>query len=211
MGVSRHSSDSCLESEVPSVIMLEEFVKQIAVITRKSKSEASLQIKLEAVLSEMLSLYGIEYQPSVNEALSSLGFKFKQVDSTKPDSLFGHVVLDYKAPNLLKKSKELLKAKKQIVGYLDKVTGKDHTNEAQQWAGILWDGASLAFCRSDGEKWRWSILFPVSEASLRTLIWNYRALQRKPLTAPLLAQSFGKDSDAARSAIATMCSHLSNP
>jgi N-6 DNA methylase len=42
-------------------------------------------------------------------------------------------------------------------------------------------------------------------------VGNYRALQRKPLTASLLAYSFGKDSEVARTIITTMCSHLSKP
>lgn len=189
--------------------MLEQFVKRIAEVTRRAKSEASLQIKLEAILAELLSLYGIGYQPSVNETLSSQGLS--QVDSTRPDSLFGHVVLDYKAPGLLKSAKELSKAKRQITGYLDNVTAKDHVTEAQKWAGILWDGASITFCHSDGQGWQWSGPFSVSEASLLRLIGNYRALKRKPLTARLLAQSFGKESDVARAAITTMCDHLSKP
>jgi hypothetical protein len=45
------------------------------------------------------------------------------------------------------------KAKQQIEGYLDTATGADHAVECQKWAGILWDGASLAFCHSDGHKW----------------------------------------------------------
>src|SRR5262249_19801302 len=44
-----------------------------------------------------------------------------------------------------------------------------------------------------------------------TLVGNYRALQRKALTASMLACSFGKDSDAARTVVVTTCSHLSKP
>ncbi|HYL98932.1 MAG TPA: N-6 DNA methylase, partial [Blastocatellia bacterium] len=54
-------------------------------------------------------------------------------------------------------------------------------------------------------------MFDVSEGSLLTLVGTYRALQRKPLTAPLLARSFGKDSPVAQHLLTIMCSHLSKP
>lgn len=189
--------------------MLDEYVKRIDAITLKAGSETALQIKLEQLLSELLAAFDISYEPSVNETLKSQGLS--QADSTRPDSLFGHVVLDYKTPRLLATPKEFQKAKQQIEDYLDAVTGADHLVECQKWGGILWDGASLAFCHSNGQTWVWTELFDVSEGSLLTLVGNYRALQRKPLTASLLAHSFGKDSDVAKTIITTMCSHLSKP
>jgi hypothetical protein len=96
--------------------LLEDYVQKIDAITRQARSETSLQIKLEHSLSELLAQFNIPYEPSVNETLKSQGLS--QVDSTRPDSLFGHVVLDYKAPRLLSADRELKKAKQQIEGYL---------------------------------------------------------------------------------------------
>jgi hypothetical protein len=189
--------------------MLEQFVERIDLITRHAKSETSLQIKLEPLLAELLGNFDISYNPSVNETLKSLGLS--QVDSTRPDSLFGHVVLDYKAPNLLLAPKELLIAKQQIEGYLNSTSGGATEPEGLKWAGILWDGASLCFAHSDGRAWVWTDRYDVSQGSLLTLISTYRALQRRPLTAQLLARSFGKDSEVAQRLLSTMCSHLSKP
>jgi hypothetical protein len=99
--------------------MLEQYVKKIEDITRKSGTETSLQIKLELVLTQLLALYGVAYEPFVNETLKAQGLS--QVDSTRPDSLFGHVVLDYKAPSLLSTAKQFQKAKLQIEAYLNVV------------------------------------------------------------------------------------------
>lgn len=85
--------------------MLEKFLERFQEASDESRSETALQVRLEALLAELLSAYGISYKPSVNETLKSLGLS--QVDSTRPDSLFGHVVLDYKAPRLLSSAKEL--------------------------------------------------------------------------------------------------------
>ncbi len=189
--------------------MLKQYVERISNVTREARSEGGLQIGLEALLNELLGKFNIAYKPSVNETLKSLGLS--QVDSTRPDSLFGHVVLDYKAPRLLSSPGELQKAKQQIESYLDSVTGADYRGEGLKWAGILWDGASLCFCHSNGRLWQWSGVIPVSEASLLTLVCTYRALQRKQLNAQLLARSFGKESKVARTLLATMCSHLSKP
>jgi N-6 DNA Methylase len=189
--------------------MLDKFVHRIVQITRESKSETALQVGLEPLLAELLTAHGVTYKPSVNETLKSLGLS--QVDSTRPDSLFGHVVLDYKAPRLLDSSKELTKARQQVEGYLNSAGDNPDKPEALLWSGILWDGASLCFCHSDGQNWVWTNLLPVSEPVLQTLVSTYRALHRKPLTASLLADAFGKDSEAARHLLSTMCSHLSKP
>ena len=109
--------------------MLDQYVTQIEAITRQARSETGLQIKLETLLRDLLARFDIAYEPSVNETLKSQGLS--QVDSTRPDSLFGHVVLDYKAPDLLSAATEFAKAKQQIEDYLNSVTGRDHAVEAK--------------------------------------------------------------------------------
>jgi hypothetical protein len=132
----------------PASPVLGKYVERIRQYTRETRSETALQIKLEPFLEELLNEFGIEYKPSVNETLKSQGLS--QADSTRPDSLFGHVVLDYKSPNLFSSAKELSKAKQQIEGYLNAASGNTHGVESLRWAGIVWDGSSLCFCHSDG-------------------------------------------------------------
>jgi hypothetical protein len=189
--------------------MLQQFVEQIRQAVRVAHSETGLQIRLEPILVDLLGRFNVPYNPAANETLKSLGLS--QVDSSRPDSLFGHVVLDYKTPGLLSSPRELIAAKKQIEGYLDGSSHGADWPEARAWSGILWDGESLCFCHSDGKAWVWTPVFEVSEASLLTLVTTYRALQRKPLTAPFLARAFGKESDVARNLLSVMCSHLSKP
>lgn len=202
---------ACLHEneQINNLTMFEQYVQRIQTITREARSETGLQIKLEQLLAELLGRHEIAYAPSVNETLKRQ--RLSQVDSTRPDSLFGHVVLDYKSPELLSSAREFLAAKRQIEAYLDSVTGGGHASGGPAWSGVLWDGKSLAFCHSNGRAWAWTPLFEVSDASLLTLISTYRALQRRPLTAHALAVSFGKDSQVARRLLATMCSHLGKP
>ncbi|HJX52409.1 MAG TPA: N-6 DNA methylase [Polyangia bacterium] len=189
--------------------MLDRYVERIGTITKQARSGAGLQVRLEPLLSELLARFDVRYSPSVNETLRSQGRS--RVDSTRPGSLFGHVVLDYKAPRLLSAARELRKAKLQIEGYLNGAAGDARSSQGLTWAGMLCDGASLCFCHFSGQAWVWSDLFDVSQASLLTLVGTYRALQRRPLTAQLLAIAFGKDSEVAKHLLTVMCGHLSKP
>lgn len=148
---------------------LADYAARIRRITEDAHSESALQVKLEGVLADLLKAVGVDYDPAVNESLRSQGIS--QSDSSRPDSLFGHVVLDYKAPHLLSTPRELERAKAQVEQYLQSTS---FLNEPQKWAGVLWDGTSLCFCHSDGAAWRWSRLCETSAASLLTLIGLYR-------------------------------------
>lgn len=148
--------------------MVEQYVARIEKALRAARNETSLQIKLEPILTDLLRDFGISYSPSIDERLKGLGLS--QVDSTHPESLFGHVVLDYKAPNLLSSPAELSKAQEQFEDYLASVSGGPDKPNSVSWAGILWDGASLCFCHSDGHAWLRTSLYPTSGASLLTLV-----------------------------------------
>ncbi len=192
--------------------MLYSIVQRAHKIAKTAGSEAKLQIELERLLKELLAAYDIPYNPAVNETLRKLGYS--QVSSDRPDSLFGHVVLDYKNPGDLSAPDKLAKAKEQIERYLNEITGGGHPvnpEECIKWAGVLWDGFHLAFCHSSGVAWIWSKIHKTSEASLLSLVQIYRSLRRLPLTASLLTKYFGKDSDVARDVLLVMCSHLSKP
>jgi len=89
--------------------LLYSIVQRIKRIAGTAGSEAKLQIGLEPLLKELLAIPGIRYNPVVNETLRSLGYS--QVSSDRPDSLFGHVVLDYKNPGTLAVPQKLADAK----------------------------------------------------------------------------------------------------
>jgi hypothetical protein len=186
--------------------------KKAIKIAETSGSESKLQIGLEPILQELLYQQGIRYNPAVNESLTKLSLS--QMSSERPDSLFGHVVLDYKESGLLDRPQELIKAKTQIERYLNEVTGGGplfNPGESYKWAGILWDGYHLTFCHAVDLEWSWSRLHDTSEASLLSLVQIYRSLGRLPLTSSLLTKYFGKESEVAKATLLVMCSHLSKP
>lgn len=187
------------------------YLEKIREIARRAHSEAKLEVELTPVFRECFLQFGVKFDPAVNETLKSLGLS--QVDADRPDGVFGHIVYDYKSPNLLSVPAELNKAKKQIEKYLDIITGEHALNPEKcvLWFAYLFDGYYFVFCQSDGLKWKWSDRVRISENSLLFLVHAYRALKRKPLTALLLSAALGKDSTVSRELIRVMCSHLAKP
>lgn len=193
-------------------VSLKLYLNRIKTATNTSRSESKLQIELHQILKELLSEFGVKYDPYVDETLQSSGLA--QINADRPDGVFGHIVYDYKAPNLLENPKNLINAKKQIIRYLDAVTKGGHDNspeECSKWIGYLWDGASLCFCKSDGKSWSWSGRKLISESSLLLLVQVYRSLKRKPLTSKMLSRTFGKHSQVAIELLRIMCSNLAKP
>ena len=147
--------------------------------------EAKLEGELNQVLKECLAEFGVVFDPNVNETLRGLGLS--QVDTDRPDGVFGHIVYDYKAPGKISNAADLQKAKDQIEKkYLDKITAGTRPAPAAcaDWFGYLCDGVSLFYCRSNRREWQWSRRLPMNESTLLFLVHAYRSLHRKPLTAP---------------------------
>lgn len=188
------------------------YAARIRNVARRARSESKLEGEVNQILRESLAEYGVSFDPFVNETLSSLGLS--QIDSDRPDGVFGHIVYDYKAPGLLSKPTEVRKAKLQLLKYLDSVTGGGHSvnsEECRKWFGYIIDGFRFFYCQSNGSQWIWSQGIEVSAHSLFFLVHIYRSLRRKPLTSSLLSQAFGRDSDVAREAIRVFAAHLSKP
>lgn len=188
-----------------------DYVSRIRTIASRARSESKLEGGVNQILKECLAEFGIDFDPHVNETLKSLGLS--QVDSDRPDGVFGHVVFDYKRPGRLSNPSDLQQAKSKLEEYLDTITGGHgaHATECLAWFGYLIDGLSLTYCRSNGSDWLWSRLMPLTESTLLFLVHAYRSLQRKPLSAELLSDAFGKDAEVAKELIGVMCSHLAKP
>lgn len=179
---------------------------------RRSKgSELKLQGEVDGYLRETLRGFGIDYDPHVNKSL-----RRSYATSGKPDSLFGHVVMDYKAPGVLRSASGLTEAKKQVVdGYLKPIStvkGVFDPNEAAKWVGVLIDGYDVAFSIFNGTSgFVWTPGRPINKFTVTTLVQYYRALYRKPLDPHLLSADFGRDTDVAKDCILTFANYLMHP
>jgi len=191
---------------------LSKYVQRIRKVALTAHSESKLEGEVNQILKDCLAEFNIEFDPFVNESLSTLGLS--QVDSGRPDGVFGHIVYDYKAPGLLSTHSQLISAKSQLENYLNTATQGGHSihpEECKKWFGYIIDGYSLFYCHSDGTGWIWSSRIEISEHSLLFLVHIYRSLGRKPLSAPLLSYALGKNSEVAREVIRVFCGHLAKP
>ena len=110
-------------------LSLTDYVDRIRRIAETARSEAKLEGEFNQVLKECLAEFGVAFDPHVNETLRGLGLS--QVDTDRPDGVFGHIVYDYKAPGKLSNAADLQKAKDQIEKkYLDKITGGHEASPA---------------------------------------------------------------------------------
>lgn len=164
---------------------------------RARGSELKLQGEVDALLREALRHYGIDYDPEVNQSLAR-----SHAVTGRPDSLFGHVVLDYKSPGVLSSASAVATAKKQVADdYLTPICspgGSFDPEEAKKWVGVLLDGEHIAFATYDGVAgWTWTPIRPVSPHSVLSLLQYYRALYRKPLDPYLLSSDFGRETRVA--------------
>lgn len=178
---------------------------------RANGSEAQLQGEVDAHLRATLAGFGIDYNPAVNQSL-----RRSYAASGRPDSLFGHIVLDYKGPGKLSRPADLLQGKRQVVDdYLKPIctyAGELDVDRANKWVGILLDGRDIAFAYFNGvDGWTWTPVRPINRYSVLTLVQYYRALYRKPLDPYLLSQDFGRDSDVAVACIRTLANYLAHP
>ncbi len=196
---------------MPLVAGIQDLVRRIRESEKRARgSELKLQGECDGHLRSALKTFDIEYDPEVNK---SLGRSF--ASSGRPDSLFGRVVLDYKAPGVLRTGSGLTKAKKQVVDdYLTPIStigGTFDRDEAGKLVGVLLDGRAIAFVTFDGEEWVWTPVRPVDEYTLSTLIQYYRALHRKPLDPHLLSADFGRDTEVGVSCIRAFANYLAHP
>lgn len=179
---------------------------------RARGSELKLQGEVDGLLRAALNAFGVDYDPEVNKRLRVSMYTSKG----RPDSLFGHVVLDYKSPGLLAKLVPLRKAKSQVAkDYLRPVcslAGVFDPIEAQKWVGILMDGRQITFATFDGlDGWAWSPVRDISRYTAATLIQYYRACYRKPLDPRLLSLDFGRETAVAVECISVLARHLLKP
>ncbi|MBM4033160.1 MAG: hypothetical protein FJ291_15445 [Planctomycetes bacterium] len=178
---------------------------------RAGGSELKLQGEVDGLLRETLARFDIAYDPIVDQSLSR-----SCASSGRPDSLFGHVVLDYKAPGALQQGWRVHNAKSKIVtGYLRPLCesgGALDPAEAARWVGVLTDGRHITFAVFDGvSEWDWTPLRPINKFSVTTWVQYYRALHRKPLDPYLLGGGFGRETPWARDCIRVLAEYLMKP
>lgn len=127
-------------------------------------------------------------------------YEYTLVSGARVDALYGHVIVEYKAPGKLSSMPDIVKAKEQVIKYIQRESASKA--EWDRYLGVIICD-KIAFVRYDKIRDTWLIRGPyeISRESIIKFIEALRGLRRKALKVNELIKDFGPDSAIARETI----------
>ncbi|MEM2651910.1 MAG: N-6 DNA methylase [Candidatus Caldarchaeum sp.] len=136
-------------------------------------------------------------------------YEYTLVSGARADALYGHVLIEYKAPGRLSSRSDVARAKEQLVNYIVQEAGVE--DRFRLFLGIIL-GDRIAFLRYDprasGDKWVLRGPYEINRETVIKLVEALRGLQRKRLDVDSLVKDFGPQSDAARKLVKLLYERL---
>ena len=126
------------------------------------------------------------------------------------DMLCGRVVVEYKAPKILKTLKNYYSSLEQAQDYIESLAA-EFNDPLNAYFGIVIDGFHVGFIHWEENEWIQSERFPVNENSASYILQRLRAHSKKPLDPNKIAQVFGPEGSACKKIIPVLYSKLNNP
>jgi len=175
-----------------------ELAKKIAKHASESRNEEELKIRVETTLRPILEKLDVKW--------ASYEHRHK-ISGARKDALYGHVIIEYKAPGKLDKKTEFVKAKKQVKSYIIKhAVKKEYFG---RYFGIILDGKKISFLRYRKKDWdEQKDPLKINAQTVITLLQSIRGLRRKPIDAETLLLDFGPKSEISRTVILTLYEFL---
>ncbi len=123
-------------------------------------------------------------------AVGNLKHEYTLISGARPDTLYGHVILEYKAPGKLASASDIQRAKQQVIEYI-KAESQNKAGWSRYLGVIISD--RLAFVRYDPRTDTWVMRGPydIRREVVVKLVEALRGLKRKPLDADNLINDFG--------------------
>ena len=127
-------------------------------------------------------------------------YEYSLVSGARADALYGHVIIEYKAPGVLSTSSGFAKAKGQIIDYITSEAGSK--NRFKYFLGIILSD-KVAFVKFDSISNEWIARGPydINRQVVLKIVEALRGLRRKRLSAQELLRDFGPKSEIALKAI----------
>jgi len=152
----------------------------------KARSEEDVRVRVSNCIEEKI-LKPLE--------VTTVGqYEYTLVSGARPDALYGHVVIEYKAPGKLSADKDIQDAKRQVIKYITEEAG----NKAAyaRYLGVIISDR-IAFVRYDPRTDTWILRGPydIRREVVIKLVEALRGLTRKPLDVENLLSEFGPKSD----------------
>lgn len=125
--------------------------------------------------------------------------EYTLISGAKVDALYGHVIIEYKAPGKLSTQHYITEAKKQVIGYINTVS-KMHAYD--RYLGIIISDR-IAFVRYDNRTDTWLLRGPydITKESVIKLVEAIRGLQRKSLDSKHILEDFSPTKDVTINAV----------
>jgi type II restriction/modification system DNA methylase subunit YeeA len=148
-----------------------------------------------------------------DEILKPLGirevgrYEYLLVSGARVDALYGHVVVEFKAPGKLASQSDIQRAKEQVIRYIVREAGS--RMEWSRYLGVIVSDR-IAFVRYDPRTDMWILRGPydIRREVVIKLIEALRGLRRKPLDADHLIKDFGPKSQVARELVSQLYTKL---
>ena len=121
-------------------------------------------------------------------------YEYTLVSGARVDALYGHVIIEYKAPGKLSSESDIQKAKEQVIRYIDEEAGSKV--EWPRYLGVIVSDR-MAFVRYDPRTDTWILRGPyeIRREVVVKLVEALRGLRRKPLDVEHLLRDFGPGSE----------------
>jgi len=164
-------------------INVDEVLTCIKTAVRLAQTEEDLRVRASGCIEEkILKPLGI----------AQIGrYEYTFVSGGRADALYGHVIIEYKAPGKLSAERDIAKAKEQVIKYIMKEAEVE--TRYKNFLGIIISDR-IAFVRYNPVTKQWILRGPydVNRETTIKLIEAIRGLRRKKLGVEELLTDFGK-------------------
>jgi len=167
----------------------------------QARTEEDLRIRVSHCIEEkILKPLNIPFEGKYEYTLAS---------GKRVDALYGHVIIEYKAPGKLSTDSDIQKAKEQVIKYI--ITEAGDKSNYDKFLGIIISD-KIAFVRYDKRNSTWILRGPyeIRRESIIKLIEALRGLRRKILSAEEIVKDFGMNSQISKRIIKLLYTKLLN-
>jgi len=163
-------------------INIDEVLSCLKRATSTARNEEDLRVRASSCIEEkVLKPLGLE----------DLGrYEYTFLSGGRADALYGHIIIEYKAPGRLVSQADIAGAKEQVVRYIIGLAGSPE--KYKDYLGIIISD-KIAFVRYSPQKRRWVLRGPydISRNTVIKLVEALRGLRRKRLGVEELLADFG--------------------
>ncbi len=175
-----------MEKNLESEISLEnidtnKLAEEIKKVASEAKNEEELKIGVVKILDPIIRKWNI---PSPSYEHRTI------ISGARKDALYGHVIIEFKAPRKLDNKNEFERAKGQIKKYIEEEAVDQRF--FGRWFGVIIDGYNIAFIRFRRNKWEEPDKpLDINKETIKILLRAIRGLRLKAIDPEALVRDFG--------------------